>query len=105
MKRLDYNGQVEPWKVDLIISRAKRMGFRCDEIEDAQQTIIFDVMCFRFNTTKSNGATETTALIALIDNRLKSLLRSKTRYQAHIDNFMREAELVHNPVFNLEPRE
>ncbi|TET37968.1 MAG: sigma-70 family RNA polymerase sigma factor [Planctomycetota bacterium] len=85
MNRLDYDGLVESWKVDLIISRAKRMGFRCDEMEDLQQELILDVMHFRYDTAKSNGATETTALIALIDNRLKKLRRSETRYRAHLE--------------------
>jgi RNA polymerase sigma factor (sigma-70 family) len=98
MVKLDYDGLVEPWKVDLIIARAKRMGFRCEEIEDVQQELILDVMSFRYETAKSNGASETTALIALIDNRLKKLVRAQVRYRAHVDQFREEAERSYEPV-------
>ena len=98
MKRLNYDGLVEPWKVDLIVARAKCMGFRCDEIEDAQQELILDVMKFRYETAKSNGATETTALVALIDNRLKKLVRTRARYRAHVDRFREDAELSYEPI-------
>jgi len=98
MKRLNYDGLVEPWKVDLIIARAKCMGFRCDEIEDAQQELILEVMNFRYETRKSNGATETTVLIALIDNLLKKLVRTRARYRAHLDRFREEAERSYEPM-------
>lgn len=90
MERLNYDGLVESWKVDLIISRAKRLGFRCDEMEDVQQELILDLMNFRYDAEKSNGAMETTALIALIDNRLKKLRRSETRYRAHLEQLKME---------------
>jgi hypothetical protein len=35
MDRLDYDGIVDGWKVDLIVARARRMGFRRDEIDDS----------------------------------------------------------------------
>lgn len=98
MKKLDYDGLVEPWKVDLIIARAKCMGFRCDEIDDVQQELILDVVSFRYETAKSNGASETTALIALIDNRLKKLVRAQARYRAHVDQFRQEADRSYEPV-------
>jgi RNA polymerase sigma factor (sigma-70 family) len=74
------------------------MGFRCDEIEDVQQELILDVMSFRYETAKSNGATETTALIALIDNRLKKMVRAQARYRAHVDQFRQEAERSYEPL-------
>ncbi len=36
----DYGELVEQWKVDLIVQRARRKGFRPDEIEDVQQDVI-----------------------------------------------------------------
>ncbi len=95
---LNYDGLVEPWKVELIISRAKCMGFRRDEIDDVQQELILDVMNFRYDVAKSNGATETTALIALIDNRLKKLVRAQSRYRARIDQLREEAEHSYEPM-------
>ena len=100
--KLDYGGLVEPWKVDLIIARAKGMGFRCDEIEDVQQELILDVMRFRYEKAKSNGAAETTALIALIDNRLKKLVRARARYRTHLERFRDAAERSWEPATDEE---
>lgn len=91
MKPLDYGSLMEPWKADLIVSRAKRMGFRCDEIEDVQQEIIIDVVRFRYEAAKSNGASEATALTALIDNRLKKFVRTQARYRARLELLRHEA--------------
>lgn len=102
MKKLDYDGVAEPWKVDLIITRAKFMGFRCDEIEDVQQELILDVMNFRYEIAKSNGATETTALIALIDNRLKKLVRTQARYRALVEQYRQEAQRSYEPIAGIE---
>jgi RNA polymerase sigma factor (sigma-70 family) len=98
MKRLNYDGLVEPWKVDLIVRRAEGMGFRRDEIEDVQQELILDVMRFRYDAAKSNGAREATALVALIDNRLKKLVRAQARYRVRIDRFREGAERSYDPV-------
>lgn len=92
MEMLDYDGLVEPWKVDLIVSRAKRLGFRRHDLEDVQQDLILDVARFRYDTVRSNGATEATALTALVDNRLKKLIRTEARYRAHLENHAREPE-------------
>ena len=81
MKIDTYAEVVERWKVDLIVGRAKRLGFRRHDLEDAVQEIILDVINFEFEPDRSNGATEATALTSLIDNRLKALLRTKRRYQ------------------------
>jgi RNA polymerase sigma factor (sigma-70 family) len=84
MFRNTYEGVVDRWKVDLIRERARRWGFRREDLEDAEQEIILDVADFRFDAAKSNGATERTALTAIIDHRLCTLLRSKRRYQQHV---------------------
>lgn len=81
----DYGNLVEKWKVKLIVTRARRMGFRADEIEDAQQEIVLDVMAFRFDAGRSNGAAEPTALTALIDNRLRSIRRARRRYEKQLE--------------------
>ena len=75
----NYGQLVEEWKVDLILKRATRMGFRRDELEDLQQDIIQAVLNFEFVSQKSNGAKEHTALTALIDNQLAFIQRRETR--------------------------
>jgi len=81
MFRNVYDSAVEPWKVQLIARRARRKGFLGADLEDAQQEIILDVMAFQFDPEKSNGATEVTALTALIDRRLSTLRRTRQRYE------------------------
>ncbi|MBX3452480.1 MAG: sigma-70 family RNA polymerase sigma factor [Planctomycetaceae bacterium] len=67
-------------KLDLIRSRARRLGFRRHDLEDAVQEVMLAILEFEYDPDKSNGATETTALTTVIDRRLKTLLRSQKRY-------------------------
>ena len=85
--RNDYGSLVETWKVDLVIGRARRKGFRKDEIEDVQQEIIPAVLAFKYDVAKANGATEATALTALIDNRLAFLQRGRARQCKHEEKY------------------
>lgn len=82
----DYGPEVERWKVRLIVDRARRFGFAADELADVQQEVILDVMAFRFDQTRSNGATEATALRAVIDRRLKAIRRAKARYERRVEH-------------------
>ena len=98
MERLDYGGLVEPWKLELIVNRAKRMGLQWNDIQDLQQGVIREVMGFSYKSAKSNGATEATALTALIDNYLKKLIRSEARYQQHLRQFGYQTQQSDNPI-------
>ena len=66
--------------------RAKRLGIRRHDLEDAQQEIVLDVLDFRFDAAKSNGACERTALTSLIDRRLMTMLRAKRRYAQRVQS-------------------
>ena len=77
----DYADLVEPWKVRLIVERAKRFKIPPQQWPDIQQEIILDIMDFRFDPAKSNGAKLSTLLTAVIDNRLKMILRANSRNQ------------------------
>lgn len=81
----DYGNEIEKWKVELIVERARKLGFRRDELEDVQQELILDVIAFEYDESRSNGATERTALTSLIDHRLKTIRRAQRRYQDHIE--------------------
>jgi len=67
-------------KLGLIRSRARRLGFRRHDLEDSVQEVMLAVLEFEYDSEKSNGATEATALTTIIDRRLKTLLRSQQRY-------------------------
>jgi DNA-directed RNA polymerase specialized sigma24 family protein len=70
---------VERWKLNLVRARAYQRGFRGADLEDVQQEVLLEVLAFRFCPDRSNGATEATALIALIDRRLFMARRSEQR--------------------------
>ena len=78
--RNTYDGLIERWKVDAILDRALKRGFRPHELEDAQQDIVPVLLAFRFDAQKSNGATERTAVTAIIDRRLTFIQRGRARY-------------------------
>lgn len=68
-------------KLDLIRSRAKRFGLRRHDLEDAVQEVMLHLLEFTPDPDKTNGASESTILIAVIDRRLKHWLRTRQRYQ------------------------
>lgn len=78
----DYGAVLEPWKARLIVDRARRMGVPRDELEDVQQELVWDVAAVRFDPAKAGS--ESTPLVARIDNRVASYLRRNTRYLARV---------------------
>lgn len=80
----NYEPVIARWKSDLIAARAKRMGFDGHELLEAQQELVLHVARFRHEPARSNGATESTVLTAVIDRRLKALRRAGSRYKRHL---------------------
>jgi RNA polymerase sigma factor (sigma-70 family) len=72
------------WKLDLIARRARRLGLRGPDIDDAVQELALDVLDFDYDPQRAGGASEPAVLAGVIDNRLVSLLRSRDRYQMHL---------------------
>ena len=87
MEMPNYDGIIEKWKVNLIIHRAKRCGFRPHEIPDALQEVVLVVLDFVYDPDHANGATERTALTTIIDHRLRKMKRTATRYHMHVERF------------------
>jgi hypothetical protein len=85
MYRNHYADEIERWKVNLVVSRARRMGFRDHDLDDVQQQIVPQVKAFVFDADRSNDATEATVLVALIDRQLLLIRRKAIRYQKHLD--------------------
>jgi RNA polymerase sigma factor (sigma-70 family) len=86
-----YDGVIEKWKVNLICTRARLMGFRGHELPDAMQEAALEVLAFRYDPDRANGATERTALTTVIDNRLRKMKRAATRYKAHVETMGQDA--------------
>lgn len=76
-----YEGVIEQWKLDLITGRARRWGVRRQDLEDAQQQLVLELVAFVYDPIRSNGATETTALVAVIDRRLAMMCRREYRHR------------------------
>ena len=72
-------------KLDLVKSRARIMGFRRHDLEDAVQEVMLSVLEFQYDPEQPNGGTETTALITVIDRRLLLLKRARRRYAGLVD--------------------
>ncbi len=75
---------IEPWKLRLIHRRARRFGFRGAELDDVKQEVALELMAFRFDPARANGAKETTVLRVLIDGRLRTLRRARRRYERRV---------------------
>jgi len=76
---------IERWKLELIRARAFRRGLRDGELDDALQEIAIEVMSFRFQPERSNGASEATAVMAVIDRRLSMIRRRQRRYRQRFE--------------------
>jgi DNA-directed RNA polymerase specialized sigma24 family protein len=85
MKKFNYGKEVDPKLIDLIVSRARLLGIRGDDIEDALQQVLLVILRFRFDPAKSNGCKETTVLTTIIDRRLMKIRRTEARYKAKIE--------------------
>ena len=72
-------------KLDLIRSRAVRFGIKRHDLEAAVQDVIIDLLEFTPDPDKTNGAAESTVLIAVIDRRLMEWLRTQKRYQGMLE--------------------
>lgn len=83
MKKLienQYGQLIEKWKVDIVRDRARRRGFNGDAINDALQDAVPVLLAFRYEPGRSNGATERTAVTALVDRRLSFIQRGHARW-------------------------
>ena len=72
-------------KLELIRGRAIRFGLKRHDLEDAVQDVILDLLEFTPDPDKTNGASESTILIAVIDRRLMEWLRTRNRYQDMVE--------------------
>ena len=82
MHKNGYQGAIKGWKNDLIISRARRTGLSGDQLLDAQQEVVLHAAAFEYDADRANGASEATALTAVIDHRLAKFRQTASRYEA-----------------------
>ena len=80
-----YVGIVEQEVPGLVVSRARRLRITGDEIDDLQQQIVPTLAEFQYDPTRSNGASRTTAMTAVVDRQIKAHLRAKRRYRSRLE--------------------
>lgn len=65
--------------------RAVQRGFRGDDLDDAVQQAMSEIIQFKFDPTRSNGAKESTALTAIIDRQLNKYRRGCGRHRTNLN--------------------
>ncbi|HRS72340.1 MAG TPA: sigma-70 family RNA polymerase sigma factor [Anaerohalosphaeraceae bacterium] len=89
-KALSYGDLVEQWKVELIVQRARHFGIPEHDWADIQQSIILEILNFKYDPENAQGAEERTALTSLIDNRIIDLLRRQTNQEERHEEYLRD---------------
>jgi len=79
MKRFCHDGVLERWKVRLALRRARRMGFREDELDDVMQELALTLAGVEYDAANENGAKEETVLTSVIDRQLCKMRRTSSR--------------------------
>ena len=92
MRRNQYAGIIEPWKLRLISGRARRRGFRGEDLDEVVQRIVIALLDFQFDESRSNGAKEATAVTAIVDRQLAFYWRGESRYRKHVDQAALKSE-------------
>ena len=79
MKRFCYDGVLPQWKVKLVQQRARRLGFRDDQLDDVMQDLALTLSEVKHDADHANGATEATMLTSVIDRQLCKMRRAESR--------------------------
>ena len=84
-----YEGAFEAWKARLAISRIKAMGFPRSDWPDLMQELAIPIIKFDYDPNHANGATEQTALYAVINRHLLFLMRGRCRDRQRFEQYLR----------------
>lgn len=77
--------QQTDWRYDLAKARALQRGFRGSDLDDAVQQAMSEIIQFKFDSTRSNGAQESTAIVEIIDRQLSKIRRGCGRHQKNLN--------------------
>ena len=80
MQENDYGSLIERWKVDLIRAKARRFGFRRDELPDIEQMLVLELLSVTYAPAQPDGASERTFITTIIDRRLTNIRRDRRRH-------------------------
>lgn len=85
-----YAGVLEDWKVELISKRAKKKGFRGQDLLDAQQQIVFHLLKHPVDVDQLRTASEATMLAVIVDSQLAMLRRTETRHRRRVEDSLNQ---------------
>jgi len=92
-----YDGVIEQWKVDLIIDRAKFLGFQDNDIPDVLQEVVPELLNFTYDPHHAAGAKEQTVLTYVVDNHLHKIKRFDNCYRSYVEQMGEEASEFSRP--------
>lgn len=95
MPRNVYAGLIEPWKLRIVKDRARRRGYRGDNLDEVVHRIVLELVDFQF--VPRNGAAEATAITALVDRQLSMYHRNESRYRDHVEKASHTEEPTFDP--------
>ena len=82
-----YEELFDDWKIELALGRIRVMGFPKSDWPDLMQELAMVMLEFSYDPAKANGATEETALFAVVSRRLLHLLRTRYRENARLKRY------------------
>lgn len=85
-----YVGVFDEWKIDLALGRIRTLGFAKSDWPDLMQELAIEMMGFRHDPAKANGATEETVFYEIINRTLLYQMRTRCRDAAKLDGYARE---------------
>ena len=75
-----YEELFDDWKIELALGRIRVMGFPKRDWPDLMQELAMVMLECRYDPAKANGATEETALFAVVSRRVLHLLRGEPEH-------------------------
>ncbi len=78
----NYDGVIEPRTVATILAKAKRLGLPEHMREDVVQQIAIDIVRFKHDPEKSNGASEMTVVAAITKHKILDIIR-RMEFEKH----------------------
>ena len=83
-----YEGVIETWKAQLALYRIQAMKFPKSDWPDLMQELVILIMGFNYDPANSKGASERTALFAVINRHLLFVMRGRKRDEENFERYL-----------------
>lgn len=71
----NYKGVIDPRIIASLITKAKRLSLPEHMIEDVIQDFVAEILTFNYDSAKSNGASQITAILAIFEHKIIDIVR------------------------------